>query len=77
MELQSLLNMGMGVVLAAVGWFSRQIWDAVGELRRDLHEIEVELPKTYVRRDEFAESVKEIKALLEKIFDRLEGKADK
>jgi predicted RNA-binding protein with EMAP domain len=77
MELQSLLNIGVGVVLAGVGWFSRQIWDAVSELRRDIHEIEVDLPKTYVRKDEFVESMKEVKTMLEKIFDKLDGKVDK
>lgn len=77
MELQSLMNIGVGIVLAGVGWFSRQIWDAVAELRRDIHEIEVDLPKTYVRKDEFTEVIKEVKAMLEKIFDRLENKADK
>jgi hypothetical protein len=77
MELQSLLNIGVGVILAGIGWFSRQIWEAVNELRKNVHEIEVDLPKSYVRKDEFADSVKEIKAMLEKIFDRLENKADK
>jgi len=77
MEPQSLLNIGVGVILAGIGWFSRQIWEAVNELRRNVHEIEVDLPKSYVRKDEFADSVKEIKAMLEKIFDRLENKADK
>ena len=77
MELQSLMNIGVGIVLAGVGWFSRQIWDAVSELRRDIHDIEVELPKTYVRKDEFVDSIKEVKAMLEKIFDKLENKADK
>ena len=77
MELQSLMNIGVGIVLAGVGWFSRQIWDAVSELRRDIHDIEVELPKIYVRKDEFTEVIKEVKAMLEKIFDRLENKADK
>jgi len=77
MELQSLLNIGVGAILAGIGWFSRQIWEAVNELRKNVHEIEVDLPKSYVRKDEFADSVKEIKAMLEKIFDRLENKADK
>lgn len=77
MDMQALMNIGIGIVLAGIGWFSRQIWEAVKELRRDLHEIEVDLPKSYVRKDEFADSVKEIKAMLEKIFDRLENKADK
>ena len=77
MDMQSLMNIGVGVGLAAIGWFSRQVWEAVNQLRRDLHEIEVDLPKSYVRKDEFADSIKEIKTMLEKIFDRLEGKADK
>lgn len=77
METQTLINLAAGAALAAIGWFARQIWEAVNELRRDVHSIEVELPKSYIRRDEFAESMREVKAMLEKIFDRLEGKADK
>ena len=77
MDAQTLINLAGGAALASVGWFARQIWEAVNELRKDVHSLEVELPKSYIRRDEFADSMREIKAMLEKIFDRLEGKADK
>jgi hypothetical protein len=77
MEWQHVIDLVGGAVIAVIGWFSRQLWDAVAELRRDVHSIEISLPMYYVRRDEFSENVKEIKSMLEKIFDKLDGKADK
>ena len=72
-EYQSIINLAGGAVLAVIGWFARQIWDAVKELRKDLHKIEVALPREYVRKDELGE----IKAPIQKIFDKLDGKQDK
>jgi hypothetical protein len=72
-EYQGIINLIGGATLAVIGWFARQIWDAVKELRRDLHKIEVALPRDYVRKDDLAE----IKALIQKIFDKLDGKVDK
>ena len=72
-DYQGIINLAGGATLAVIGWFARQIWDAVKELRRDLHKIEVDLPRNYVRRDDLGE----IKSLIQKIFDRLDQKADK
>lgn len=77
MDPQPLINAAVGVVLTGIGWFARQIWAAVKELRDDLHRIEVALPNTYVKRVDYAQDLSEIKGLLQKIFDRLEQKADK
>jgi hypothetical protein len=77
MDTQPLINAALGVILAGIGWFARQIWEAVKELREDLHRIEVDLPSTYVKRVDYAQDLIEIKALLQKIFDRLEQKVDK
>lgn len=77
MDTQSLINIAGAGALAACGWFARQVWDAVGELRRDMHAIEIDLPKHYVRKDEFADAMKRIEDMLGKIFDKLDGKADK
>jgi len=74
---QTMINLIGGVVLAGIGWFARQVWEAVKELRSDLHELEVNLPSHYVKRVDYAADLAEIKALLQKIFDRLEQKADK
>lgn len=68
---QDLLNIGIATGFAAIGWFARQIWSAVAELRRDLHEIEVNLPTSYVRRDEFSDALKEIKDISKQIFEKI------
>lgn len=77
METQTIINISLGAVLAVAGWFCRQIWDAVKELREDIHRIEVEMPSHYIRRDEFNEGIREIKEMLGRIFDKLDGKVDK
>ena len=77
MDLQILINVIGGSILAIMGWFARQLWEAVKELRADLHRIEVQLPSNYIRRDEFNDGIKELKEMLGKIFDRLDNKVDK
>lgn len=77
MDLQILINIIGGALLAIMGWFARQLWEAVKELRADLHRIEVQLPSNYIRRDEFNDGIKELKEMLGKIFDRLDNKVDK
>jgi acyl carrier protein phosphodiesterase len=84
MDWQILINIGLGAIIAVVGWFSREIWDSLKELRRDLHNIETNLPQIYVRRDELKEVRQEINARFDKLesmmsqfFDRLNDKADK
>ena len=77
MEMQGIINLIAGTALAVMGWFARQLWDAVADLRVDVHTIEVNLPTNYVRRDEHSESMKRIEDMLGKIFDKLDGKVDK
>lgn len=48
MDLQHVLNFAIGAVLAALGWFARQLWDAVAALRNDIRSIEKDLPVYYV-----------------------------
>ena len=77
MQSQDLINTVAGVVIAAMGWFARQIWEAVKELRSDLHRIETDLPKTYVMRSELDKRMDHIENMFQRIYDKLEGKADK
>ena len=77
MESQHLINVALGVVSAVFGWLARELWTAVKDLKEDLSDLAVELPKTYVTRDDYRSDLKEIKDMLGKIFDRLDHKADK
>ena len=77
METQTIINVGLGVILTVVGWFARQIWETTQTLQRDLHEIEVDLPKNYVQKSDYTETMKRIEIMFERIFDKLEQKADR
>jgi hypothetical protein len=71
-QFHSVLEIALWGIVAAIGWFARQLWDAVSELRRDLHDLEVTLPTNYIRRDEFQEGVRQIREDLQIIFQRLD-----
>jgi hypothetical protein len=77
MDNQHLINALIGGGFAILGWFARELWSAVKELKTDLAKMREDLPKDYVARDDYREDMREIKALLVKIFEKLENKADK
>jgi len=77
MDTQSIFNLAGGACVAAGGWFAREIWGAVKELRKDLHAIETDLPKTYVSKFDMDKRMDHIEAMFQRISDKLDGKADK
>ncbi len=77
MDSQHLIDLGLGIACAVTGWFARELWSAVKELKADLTRLSVELPKTYVTRDDYRSDLKEIRDLLGRIFDKLDGKVDR
>ena len=77
MDYQSVINLAAGLAFTVAGWFAREMWSAVKELKSDLSKLREELPKTYVARDDYREDMREIKEMLGKIFDKLEAKQDK
>ena len=77
MENQDLINALLGGGFTVLGWFARELWSAVKELRSDLVELRENLPRNYVVKTEYREDIHEIKAMLIKIWDKLEEKADK
>lgn len=63
--------------MAVMGWFARELWSAVKELKSDLSKLREQLPSIYVTKDDYREDMKEIKGLLNKISDKLDNKQDK
>jgi hypothetical protein len=76
-ENQHLINMFLGIGMTVGGWFAREMWGAVKELRADLVKLREDLPKEYVAKDDYREDIKEIKAMLERYLRNLTHKADK
>jgi hypothetical protein len=77
MELQHLIDIVFGVAMSALGWFARELWAAVKELKSDLSKLREDLPKVYIAKDDYKSDLKDIRDMLGKIFDKLDGKQDK
>lgn len=70
---QQTINLILSACMAVAGWFARELWTAVQELKNDLSK----LPMIYVARQDYKDDMREVKEMLGKIFDRLENKVDK
>ena len=77
MENQHFINALIGGGFAILGWFAREMWGLVKELKADLAKLREDLPREYVIRSDYREDIRDIKSMLEKIFEKLEAKADK
>lgn len=73
-ELISLITAGTSAIL---GWFAREMWSAVKELKADLAKLREEIPKNYVSKDDFSERFREVVDLLHRIENKLDNKQDK
>ena len=77
MNSQDLINLALGAAASVLGWFARELWSAVKELKSDLGKLREEMPRSYVMKEDYRRDIYEIKEMLSKIFDRLDNKADK
>jgi hypothetical protein len=77
MDWQHIINVVVGASLATIGWFARQLWDAVQKLKSDMSRLELSMSDNYVKKDDFKEGIKELKEMLGKIFDKLDSKQDR
>ena len=74
---QNLINMLIALGSAIGGWLFKVLWDSIKELQLDIKEIEKELHTGYVSKDDFHQALDEIKQMFQRIFDKLDNKADK
>jgi hypothetical protein len=77
MDTQTIINFVAVTSIGVGGWFAREIWDAVKELRDDIHEIETNLPKEYVLRVDLDKRMDHIEAMFQRIYDKLDNKQDR
>ena len=77
LDAQTMINLGLAAILAAIGWVARQVWDAVKLLQKDVQALEVEIPKTYVTKVDFSDTMRRIETMFQRISDKLDEKADK
>lgn len=77
MDSQDLFNAAITLSGAFGGWILKTIWDAINDLKTEVKELNREVNQDFVRREDFKDSMSDIKEMLNKIFDKLDNKADK
>ena len=84
MEWQHFINVGAGGLLAIGGWFCRQLWDSVKELKADIADLKLHVSETYVKKSD-VESLRtdmdkrfdRIEQMIARLYDKIDAKADK
>lgn len=81
---QDLYNIALGLAAFLGGWWMKVMWESLKDLQKadkELAEkvgsIEVLVAGTYIKRDDFDKVADAIFRKLDKIEDKLDGKADK
>jgi hypothetical protein len=84
MDWQTIINISAGAFLGVGGWFARQLWDSVKELKTDVSAIRLHMSEVYVKKSEVEnfrsdmdKRFDRIEVLLDKLFEKLDGKVDK
>ena len=73
MEPQSLINIAVGVAAFFGGWIINSITRSIEKIEDKLNAV----PVLYVSKDDYKEDLKRIYEMLDKIFAKLDDKADK
>lgn len=84
MDWQNFINVGAGGLLAVGGWFCRQLWDSVKELKADIADLKLHVSDAYVKKSD-VESLRtdmdkrfdRIEQMIARLYDKIDAKADK
>ena len=77
MSIEQILIGLVGCVCAALGWFARELYQAVEKLKADVLQLEVKIGTDFVRYDRLQDMLKPILHGIDEIKDALKTKADK
>lgn len=84
MDWQAIINIVAASLLSMGGWFARQQWDAVRELKKEIADLRLHVSETYTKKSE-VEALRvdmdkrfdKLEQMITRLFDRLDSKADK
>ena len=70
---QHLINWLIAAVGGLFGWLMKVLWDAISDMKKDLRQIERDLPDLYVRKDDWRTSIHDLKDDMQRGFDKLDS----
>lgn len=67
----------LGICCSVLGWFARQMWGAVQELKVDINSLRLLVSDEYIKYNRLQDALKPVMDSLQEIKQTLSGKADK
>jgi len=77
MEFQNIVDTVLLIISGSIGWFAKELWSVLKELKEDLSSLKEDLPRSYVLREDYKQDIKDLKEIMGKIFDKLDNKLDR
>jgi hypothetical protein len=72
MDVQTLINTVLPLICVAIGWFCKELWTAVNELKDDLSDLRAHVADNYLRKDDFSSRWEEVLKAVHRIEDKLD-----
>jgi len=76
MDWHYLAEGALSLLMLVIGWVSRELWDAIKDLRKDLAKLREEIPGEYVRKDDYREDLQRLYDKIENGFSQLLARID-
>ena len=77
MDLQTIINIVVGLAGALGGFILRATWEDLKDMRNNLTAFKDFATETYVRKDDFRDALREVRDVMARIEAKLDHKADK
>jgi hypothetical protein len=74
---QTFINFALAAASSVLGWWAREMWTSVKELKNDLAKLREELPRDYCIKIDLDKRFDRMEQTLDRIWARLDGKVDK
>jgi hypothetical protein len=77
MDIQTLINTILPLICVAIGWFCKELWTAVQNLKNDLNDLRTHLAENYVHKSDFSDRWEEVLKAVHRIEDKLDKLQEK
>ena len=74
MEISDIVLAFVSILSAITGGVVKSIMKDIKDLEHNMNHCQTSLPKEFVMKDDYRDDIKEIKTMLGKLFDKVEGK---
>lgn len=77
MDMQTLWGVLLSCAVGLIGWFARELWYGQAALRKELADHKQKTAEEYVTKIDFKDALTDLRSIMQRIYDKLDDKADK